>query len=110
MKKNTLSLLIVVGVIAAAFILLYRPADGVSEQTARCIAEHSHLYTQLGCHACEIQEELFGESYKYLNKTDCFFEREKCSDIEATPTWVIDGQAYVGVQSIEKLKELTGCE
>jgi hypothetical protein len=111
MKKNTwITLLVILGVIILAVFLLYRPTEGVSEQTARCIAEHSHLYTQLGCHACEIQEELFGESYKYLNKTDCFFEREKCSDIEATPTWVIDGQAYVGVQSIEKLKELTGCE
>ena len=76
-----------------------------------CIGQNSELYIQLGCHACETQEELFGENYQYLNSIDCFFEREQCIDagITATPTWIIDGKKYIGVQNIEKLKELTGC-
>ena len=45
-----------------------------------------------------------------LNVIDCFYEQEKCTNIQYTPTWIINGQKYEGFQSIEKLKELTGCQ
>jgi len=44
-----------------------------------------------------------------LNVVDCFFEGGKCGDLISTPTWIIKGKEYGGVQSFEKLKELTGC-
>ena len=75
----------------------------------KCIGQESVLYVQLGCHACETQQEIFGDNYKYLNRIDCFYEKEKCPGIEATPTWEIKGKRYKGVKSIEKLRELTGC-
>ncbi len=81
-----------------------------SEEIAMCIGENSELYVQLGCNACETQKEMFGDNYKYLNVIDCWSEKEKCSEIQYTPTWIINGEKYTGVQSIEKLKELTGCE
>lgn len=80
-----------------------------SEETAKCIGKNSILYVQLGCHACEIQKEKFGDSYKYLTVIDCWNEREKCSDIQRTPTWIIKGEKYEGILSVEKLKELIGC-
>ena len=86
-----------------------RSSNGISKQTAICISDNSKLYVQLGCHACENQEKLFGNNYQYLNVTDCFYEQDKCSDIQATPTWIINRKKYTGVQEIEKLKELTGC-
>lgn len=109
-KRSLITITIIVAVIILSIILINASKNGVSQKTAMCIGENSELYTQLGCHACEIQEEKFGASYQYLNVIDCFFERDKCSDIQVTPTWIINGQKYTRVQSIEKLKELTGCD
>lgn len=108
-KKSLVTILIVLGVIILSVVVLIRPSQDVSEKTARCIGQNSELYVQLGCHACEIQEDMFGENSKYLDIIDCYREREKCSEITHTPTWIIGGEKYQGVQSIEKLKELTGC-
>ncbi len=107
-KKSLVTILIVLGVIILSIIILNR-GNGVSEKDTRCIGQNSVFYVQLGCHACEIQEDMFGENSKYLNMVDCYREREKCSEITHTPTWIIGGEKYQGVKSIEKLKELTGC-
>ena len=110
MKKNLwVTLIIIVAVITFAIILMNRSSAHVSKETTQCIAENSELYVQLGCHTCEIQEEMFGNNYEYLNTIDCFYEGDKCSDIQSTPTWVIKGEIYEKVLSIEKLEELTGC-
>jgi len=112
MKKD---LIITIGVILAVIILAYavlsttKPNPPTSEDVVKCIGEKSTLYVQLGCHACETQEELFGESYEMLNVVDCFYEREKCEGIRVTPSWKVNGELMEGVKSIEKLKELTGC-
>ena len=111
MKKSSWSTIIIVfGILIISVFILYRPTIDTPEEIAKCIGRESLIYTQLGCHACLIQEEMFGDSYKYLNKIDCFYEREKCLDIGATPTWIINGQRYEGVHSIEELQNLTGCE
>jgi hypothetical protein len=80
-----------------------------SEEIAKCIGRNSVLYTQLGCHACEKQEEAFGEKYQYINVVDCFYEKNKCAGIIATPTWVIKGEQYKGLQTIQRIKDLTSC-
>ncbi len=112
MKKD---LIITVVVILAVIILAYiimgisKPSPLMDKDVAECIGGKTTLYVQLGCHACEAQEEIFGENYKYLNVVDCFYEREKCEDIRVTPTWKIDEELIEGAYSIEKLKGLTGC-
>jgi hypothetical protein len=115
MKKETKNLLltilfILIG-IAIVFLVISltkKPAN-TDANVAKCIGKNSVLYVQLGCHACEIQKNIFGDNYQYLNKIDCFYEPDKCTNITATPTWTIKSQNYVGVQTVEKLKELTGC-
>lgn len=84
--------------------------DIPSEEVTRYIGEHSVLYVQAGCIHCREQEDLFGVNIKYLNIVDCLKDTQECInlEIERTPTWIINGQKYVGVQSIEELKELTG--
>lgn len=109
-KRNFITILIILAIITFSVVTILSQKNGVSQQTTECIAENSKLYTQLGCHACEIQKDAFGKNYQYLNVIDCWFEREKCSEITYTPTWIINNQEYVGKQSIEKLKELTGCD
>ena len=108
-KKWLINLAIILIIILIAYLILKNPKPETSEEIAKCIGKNAVLYTQLGCHACETQEEIFGENYQYLKVVDCFFEQSKCSEITATPTWKIKGTFYKGVQSIEKLKDLTGC-
>jgi len=83
-----------------------------AEETAKWIGEHSVLYIQTGCSHCVEQEKLFGVNTRFLTIVDCLKEenRQKCIDagIEATPTWIIDGEKYEGKKTIEELKELTG--
>jgi hypothetical protein len=116
MKKKTKSLIITIVILAAIAViavlaLTKHPAPSTDAETAKCIGSKSLLYVQLGCSHCKDQEDMFGENVKYLKMIDCFYERQACIDanITGTPTWTINGEKYLGVQSIDKLKELTGC-
>ncbi len=108
-KNLVVTILIIAGVIAVSFYILSREPPEIPEEVAKCIGENSVLYTKLGCHFCETQEELFGDSYKYLTVIDCFFENDKCGSIRATPTWLIDGKYYEGWEKVKTIQELTGC-
>ena len=110
MKKNNLiTFVIIIAIIIFAFFAINKSSPETTEEIAKCIGENSILYVQLGCHFCKVQEDMFGENYQYLNTIDCFYESEKCGEITVTPTWIIKGEKVEGVQTIEKLQELTGC-
>lgn len=120
-KKNHLyTIVVVVGALILAGVLIYfkslnaGSSNGVSEQLAKCIGQHSHVYTQLGCSHCAVQEALFGDSWKYMNDTDCYYTPKACSVIVqngyySTPTWIINNNTYKGIQTVDTLKNLTGC-
>jgi hypothetical protein len=113
-KRIVINLLTVIFVLILVGVLLAvrkSPHPDTTEEIAKCIGKNAILYTQLGCHACETQEQMFGENYQHLNVVDCFYDRETCTEkqIEYTPTWIINNEKIIGVQSIEKLQELTGC-
>jgi hypothetical protein len=115
MKRKTKLALINISILVILIFVVYfgffHKPSGTEESVARCIGEKSTLYVQIGCSACARQEEMFGKEIKYIKLVDCIYETEKCSiaGITHTPTWVINGEKYVGVQSIDKLKELTSC-
>jgi len=110
MKKSSLiTIIIIIAILAFSYFILTKETPITPENVTKCIGENSVLYTQLGCHYCEVQEKMFGDNYHDLTIIDCFFEKEKCLEIQTTPTWIINGEKYRGVQSIEKLQELTGC-
>jgi glutaredoxin len=118
MKKETLitiSIVAAILIIAGGIIFIKNfqgstVQDTPSEQVAKYIGEHSTVYTQQGCSHCIEQENLFGANWKYIHSVDYFADPQAFIDanIKATPTWVINGQQYVGVQSIDTLKNLTG--
>ncbi len=109
-KQTITTLVVIVAVILLSYALIsIRDRPQTDEAVAKCIGENSKLYVQLGCTHCETQEKMFGAYVSYLDRTDCFYERDACKDIKVTPTWIIKGQTYEGVQSIEELKQLTGC-
>ncbi|MDD5699989.1 MAG: hypothetical protein PHH00_02235 [Candidatus Nanoarchaeia archaeon] len=118
-KEKLVTIGIIVLILLVAGAIIYNKTVGLaikdtpSEEVAKYIGEHAVVYVQAGCHACTEQEKLFGDNWKYINSVDCTSSQENTQicinlGIEGTPTWIINGQKYVGVQSIEKLKELTG--
>ena len=116
-KLATIGIIIIVLAIAAAIIYSknagFATKDIATEAEAKWIGEHSIVYTQAGCIHCKELEDLFGSSWKYINSIDCASSQEKIqacivANITATPTWIINGEQYIGVQTVEKLKELTG--
>ena len=114
MKKKSKSNLVTIGIILIIIIIVIltltiKPNSQTNEEIVKCIGENSILYTQLGCHACETQKNMFEENYQYLNVVDCFYYPTKCSEIQATPTWKINNELHRGIQSIEELKKLTKC-
>lgn len=110
-KSTLLTISILLGIAIIAFLSLNNKPPETEQEIAECIGSEAILYTQLGCHACEAQEELFGENYQYLNVVDCWYNHQPCidSNITATPTWIINNKKVIGLQTIEKLQELTGC-
>ena len=112
MKKNTWwTIGIIIAVIILAYFIINRTHPETPEALAKCIGENAVLYTQIGCSACEKQKDLFGENVQYINEFICNSDWQECQKVEMThtPTWIINNEKYVGVQSIEKLKEITGC-
>ena len=116
-KLITVGIIVFILLVAGGVIYLkstsFSIKDFPAEEVAKYIGEHSTLYVQTGCIHCKEQEDLFGSNVKYLNIIDCISSSENiqaCIDagIESTPTWIINGEKYVGILSIEKLKELTG--
>jgi glutaredoxin len=119
MNKNkivTISVILIILLLALGIIYFKGTGAAMqnipSEEIAKWIGEHSTLYVQTGCSHCITQENLFGENKKYLTIVDCITSAENkqmCinAGIEGTPTWIINGQKYEGIQTIEKLKELT---
>ncbi|MFW5847020.1 MAG: hypothetical protein ACOCUU_02560 [Nanoarchaeota archaeon] len=113
-NKSTLwTLTIIIFVILLAIGIINFPEDSetLEKEAAKCIGDNSVLYVQVGCHYCDIQEEMFGENIDYLNIFLCNNNWTKCNnaEIKGTPSWKINEKLYTGVQSIEKLKSLTGC-
>ncbi len=74
---------------------------------AKCLSESSRLYVSANCEECEKQKELFGSSSQYIDYAECV--EGMCQEIGVYPTWEIRGKLYSGLQSLEKLSELSGC-
>ena len=94
-----------------------------SESTKESIALAKYLkdngvvkYSAYWCPNCLDQSELFGkEAYKELNVVECArdgknSQTQLCIDkkIQGFPSWEINGNIIIGVQTLEKLSELTG--
>ena len=115
-KKNLVTVFIVIGIIILAGVIIYLKSSNAGEELvpraiAECIGSQAIMYSQTGCIHCKEQKALFGSSVKYLNIIECDYQPAVCNalGITGTPTWIIDGEKYPRVQSIETLQNLTGC-
>lgn len=108
-QKLITSLFIIATFIIILSVFIFLREEKADVETSKCIGGKSLLYIKTGCSHCKVQEDLFGENFKYLNVRNCADTPEKCTEITAVPTWIINEKEYFGIQSIDKLKELTGC-
>lgn len=91
--------------------------SGPKADLARCLTERGVvLYGAYWCGACRMQENLFGDAARHLNRVECYPEggsySERCqeADIEAFPCWIRgDGQKVYGVKGLRWLAEWSGC-
>jgi lipopolysaccharide/colanic/teichoic acid biosynthesis glycosyltransferase len=97
------ALLLVLLIVGVAFAL-----PGKYDAFAQCLHDHNAImYGAIEwCHFTQEQAGMFGKSFKYLDYRDY---RDSPEPIKKTPTWVIDGEMYEDVQSLERLSALTGC-
>ena len=82
------------------------------DEFAKCLTENgATIYVSKYCGHCEHQKEMFDDSLKYVNSVECTENQELCQQngIRGVPSWIINGEKYEGVQSFERLSELTGC-
>lgn len=82
------------------------------DRFAKCLTENEvKMYGVEWCGYCRNQKTLFEDSFKHVDYIDCDKNKDTCQaeGIKAYPTWEINGQRYTGVQSIEKLSEISGC-
>ena len=66
------------------------------------------------CGICGQQKQVLGETFTQYSEyfyVDCDEESERCAQagVRAYPTWIINGQQYQGVQSIDALSAAIGC-
>jgi len=97
--------------VATGFVSLGTVSTEAADLAA-CMAERNAViyYSKL-CSACSQQKAMFGEYFGLLKSVDCADDRSTCEDagVRYVPTWIINGKPYEGVQTLEKLAELTDC-
>ena len=81
---------------------------------AECLAEKEvTMYGAYWCEYCKKERAGFGSSFEYIPYVECTEEVETCvaKGIEGYPTWIFpDGRKLTGLQGVEKLSEVSGCE
>lgn len=80
---------------------------------AKCLTEKNvTMYGTDWCKFCQEQKALFGESFKYINYTNCDFGKDLCiaKKVKGYPSWIINGEIYSGVKSLESLSSLSKCD
>ena len=103
---------IVLLIIACVLLLKYLPKQSnLDHEMMSCIGENSLLVASKGCGYCHNQIEMFGDDKDSLNIIYCEDDEQFCIDnqIAGVPTWIINEEKFVGVRTIDELKELTGC-
>ena len=116
-KKNHLKLLFIIILVISSLLYFATKEDTYKTSVAQCLTEkNAEMYGAFWCGACAKQKEVFGNSFKHINNVECDprgndANPEKCqmNNIEAYPTWIINGEKIVGVKTIEELAILSDC-
>jgi len=115
--KTTKNYFIIIALIAAIAIFSYTfyarsQNPSAYDGFAKCLSSTGAVvYGNDFCQYTAKQMNWFGKSEKLLNYVKCIENEELCDSkgVKTTPTWEINGSMYEGVQSFEKLSEISGC-
>lgn len=108
----------IVCIIIVSIALVYSIPGDLNDEFAKCLTEKgAEIYGSYKCPACQKQKLDFGDSFQYINYFECDPngpepDIQSCIDngIEKLPTWVYNGEKYIGYKSFNELSEITGCE
>jgi len=95
--------------INSAYIYFFVP--GVLDDFAKCLSsKNAVVYGAIEwCEFTKMQAKMFGKSFKLLKYEDYSKYPQSFGAIKKTPTWIVDGKPYLGVQSIDRLSQSSGC-
>ena len=92
----------------------------VLENFAKCLTQKGvKFYGTYWCGWCTRQKEIFGQAAQYLPYIECAPDRAtqdelamcKEANVSSIPDWRFpDGRQELGMQPLEKLAELSGCQ
>ena len=92
--------------------------NNLSSVFGQCLIDNGAIfYGAEWCNHCQSQKEMLGRNvvkvlYNNEGYVECPENQKLCESKGVTgyPTWIINGIKYEGVQSIELLSSITGCE
>jgi len=76
---------------------------------AKCLTEKgAKMYGTEWCSFCNKQKQMFGSDFQHIDFVDCDKNKDECIEagVKMYPTWVIDGEKYEGLQTMDKLSSL----
>ena len=100
-------------------LIVTSESSNESIEFAKYLSENGVVkYSAYWCPNCLNQAELFGkQAYKELNVVECARDGKNSQtqlcinkNIEGFPSWEINGQIIIGVQTLKELSKLTGYE
>lgn len=104
-------LILVIG--AGAVFYGSQPSSVIdNDGLAKCLTEQGfRMFGSESCGACQSQKRMFGDSFRHIDYIDCGYREQECieNEIRAYPTWKLDDNKMVGVMSLEKLSQVSGC-
>lgn len=96
----------------------YRKSHQPIEGFAQCLTgKGAKMYGAWWCPHCADQKEMFAESFRYVNYTECSqpgqrTQNDVCkqAEVKTYPTWQFaDGSRVTGTQPLAELSKRTGC-
>lgn len=106
-----------IGVLASVVVLAGCTKETTSttaslDDFAKCVTVAGvKMYGTATCPHCLNQKALFGDSFQYIDYTDCMKDPNACQGIDRVPTWEFAGGVKeVGEKTFAELAEKTKCE
>lgn len=108
----TIALILLIGVYMVQ--QSYKPdLTSANEDFTKCLNNTGAvMYGTSWCHYCQQQKTMFAPYFEYITFVDCDVDKQACvrNGVESYPTWKINNKTLVGLQSIKRLSEVSGCE
>ena len=109
------------GIILALIVIVFLSFSGSGnhDEFAQCLTDSDvKFFGAFWCPHCANQKSLIGNSMSKINYIECSLPDKSAQtqicideDIQTYPTWEFrDGSRVTGVQSLQQLSELSGCE